>query len=66
MTDSTFIAKKRQVRITRAKATIRRADDYLRNHAGAQAAGLIRDLREMLNEVMSELEFPTGTGDDNG
>lgn len=65
MTD--FTDKIRQVRVTRAKAAIKRADDYLRYHRGASAAGLIGDLRDMLKELAGEIEFPTtATGESNG
>ena len=60
---SDFADKKKAVRVTRAKAAVKRADDYLRTHSGASAVGLIRDLRDMLKETTDEIEFPTATGE---
>lgn len=60
---SEFNEKKRSVRIQRAKATVRRAEIWLGTHSTAQAAGIVRELRDMLKECASEMEFPTATGD---
>lgn len=64
MTDSSsYEQKKKSVRITRAKAAQKRAETYLKTHGSASASGLVRDLKDVLNEVTTELEFGSAAGD---
>ena len=59
-----FTAKVRASRIARAKAAVERADKYIRTHSNAATAtDLIRDLREKLAEIVSEVEQLTAIGE---
>ena len=54
----------RDAQLKRARASSGRADQYLRTHPGASASGLVRDMRQTIDDLVREVaHLTTATGD---
>ena len=54
----------RFAKINRARAAMGRADQYLRTHPGASASGLVRDLKQTVEELITEIGMLEATPGD--